>query len=122
MNGMAPLLLAETYGGPSYLTSSAFWAEVGVCRLVYRPFAASGMLVCISTGVKVRYWLVYEALTNVQVGVFGNGSAPPAPFTDAEWTVARPEDVPHRLSATIIAHPPAAQNGQDSAPLRGTSG
>jgi hypothetical protein len=30
-NGMAPLLLEGTYGGASYLASSACWAAVGVC-------------------------------------------------------------------------------------------
>ena len=52
---------------------------------------------------------MYLALANVQVGVFGSGSALPAPFADAEWMVCSPENVPNRLSATIIDHRAAAQ-------------
>ena len=80
------------------------------------------MLVCSSTGVNVRYLLVYVAWTNVQVGVLGSGSASPAPFAAAECTVASPENVPNRLSATIIAQRSAAQYGQYSAPMYSTSG
>src|SRR5271165_6594837 len=80
------------------------------------------MLVCSSTGVNVRYLLVYVAWTNVQVGVLGKGSALPAPLAAAECTVASPENVPNRLSATIIAQRSAAQYGQYSAPTYSTSG
>ena len=66
--------------------------------------------------VNVRYWLVNLALANVQVGVLGYGSVLPAPLTEAECTVASPENVPNRLSATIIAQRSAAQYGQYSAP------
>ena len=31
MNGNEPLLLAWTYGGPSYLLNTAIWADVGAC-------------------------------------------------------------------------------------------
>ena len=47
----------------------------------------------------------------------GSGSALPAPFATAEWTVVRPLNVPNRLSATIIAQRSAAQYGQYSAPV-----
>src|SRR5580693_237725 len=80
------------------------------------------MLVCNSTVEKVRYWLVYLAWRNVQVGVLGKGSAVPAPFAAAECMVASPENVPNRLSATIIAQRSAAQYGQYSAPTYSTSG
>ena len=73
------------------------------------PVALSGMLVCSSTEENVRYWLVYLALANVQVGVLGKGSACPAPLAAAECTVASPENVPNRLSATIIDQRSAAQ-------------
>ncbi len=51
------------------------------------------------------------------MGVSGSGSAVPAPFATAECTVARPLNVPNRLSATIIAQRSAAQYGQYSAPM-----
>src|SRR5215469_9577317 len=95
----------------------ACWALVGVCRLVLTPVPGSGMFVCISTGVNVRYLLVYLAFANVQVGVFGYTSACPLPFLLAECVVASPEKVPNRLSATTRAHRSAAQNGQYSAPM-----
>ena len=75
------------------------------------------MLVCISTGVNVRYLLVYVDLKKVQVGVLGKTSP-----VLAECTVLRPEKVPNRLSATTIAHRSAAQYGQYSAPMYSTSG
>ena len=80
------------------------------------------MFVYVSTGVKVRYWLVYVAWTNVQVGVSGYGSASPAPFATAECTVDRPVNVPNLLRATIIAQRSAAQYGQYSAPMYSISG
>jgi hypothetical protein len=71
--------------------------------------AESGTLVCISTEEKVRYLLVYEDFANVQVGVFGLGSAFPAPLLAAEWVVWSPLKVPNRLSATIMPQRSAAQ-------------
>src|ERR1700684_1011416 len=38
-----------------------------------------------------------------------------------ECTVVRPENVPNRLSATIMAHRLAAQYGQHSAPMNSSS-
>lgn len=77
MNGIAPPEAAP------YLLKTACCAEVGVCKEVYPPLAGSGMLVCVSTGVNVRYLLVNLALAKVRVEVFGNGSALPAPFLAA---------------------------------------
>ena len=42
---------------PPYLLMMACSAAVGVWRVVYSPVDGSGMLVSISTGVKVRYGL-----------------------------------------------------------------
>jgi hypothetical protein len=67
------------------------------------------MLVWVSTGVKSRYRLEKLDFANVNVGVFGNGSASPAPFFAAEWVAASPLNVPNRLSATIMAQRSAAQ-------------
>src|SRR5579863_6278479 len=80
------------------------------------------MFVYVSTGVNVRYWLVYVAWTNVQVGVFGYGSAAPAPSAAAECMVLRPVSVPNLLRATIIDQRSAAQYGQYSAPMYSISG
>src|ERR1700722_1463323 len=55
MNGMAPASLAETYGGASYFVISAF------CALVSFSSGFSLTVSC-STGVKVRYLLVYLVL------------------------------------------------------------
>src|ERR1700683_349383 len=99
---------------PAYLVTRACWAAVGVWSGVYSPVAVSGMLVSSSTGVKVRYGLVYLACRNVQVGVSGSGSDWPAPLTTAECTVDRPVNVPNRLRATIMGQRSAPQEGHDS--------
>src|SRR5579859_5443308 len=109
MNGIVP-------DEPPYLVISACWAAVGVCSRVYDPVDGSGMLVVSSTDVNVRYWLVYVAWTNVQVGVSGSVSV-----VD-ECTVLSPVNVPNRFSATIIAQRSAPQYGQYSAPMNSISG
>src|SRR6476661_9469639 len=117
MNGIAPAWLAEeTYGGASYLVISACCSLVGVCRVVYWPVDGSGMLVCISTGVNVRYLLAYEEPWKVNVEILDGVSVV------EECTVLSPEKVPNRLSATIIDQRSAAQYGQYSAPMYSISG
>src|SRR6185437_9645450 len=74
------------------------------------------MLVCISTGVNVRYLLVYEEPWNVNVEILDGVSVV------EECTVLSPEKVPNRLSATIIDQRSAAQYGQYSAPMYSISG
>src|SRR5215475_5257897 len=74
------------------------------------------MLVSISTGVNVRYLLVYEEPWNVNVERLDGVSVV------EECTVLSPEKVPNRLSATIIAQRSAAQYGQYSAPMYSISG
>ena len=53
MNGIEPLYPCGTCGGASYLSSRA------VCVLVGRQHGSDLSTFCISTGVKVRYLLVY---------------------------------------------------------------
>ena len=74
------------------------------------------MLVCISTGVNVRYLLVYEEPWNVNVEILDGVSVV------EECTVLSPEKVPNRLRATIIDQRSAAQYGQYSAPMYSISG
>src|SRR6478609_5233341 len=74
------------------------------------------MLVCISTGVNVRYLLVYEEPWNVNVEIFDGVSVV------EECTVLSPEKAPNRLRATIIDQRSAAQYGQYSAPMYSISG
>src|ERR1700746_2069275 len=116
MNGIAPASADATYGGASYLVRSACWAAVGFSRTGYWPVEGATTLVCISTGVNVRYLLVYEEPWNVQVGMLAGVSVV------EEWMVLSPENVPNRLRATIIDQRSAAQYGQYSAPMYSISG
>ena len=80
----------------SYLLKICCSAAVGVCS----GFCSRSL---VSTVRKSMYWLVYVALRNVKVGVFGKTSV------DDEAVVWRPENCPKRDSAMISGQRSAAQ-------------
>src|SRR5690348_14252984 len=70
----------------------------------------------VSTPRKSMYWLVYFAVRNVNVGVFGNSIA------SDDAVAESPVNVPNRDSAMISGQRCAAQKGQNSPPMYRTCG